>query len=136
LTDRSAGLKSNLLEFSIAEIFVEKAGSGIVSDVNIRAPGIEFGHEFLADFRRVRPFIVPEQCQAEEVVCVRRPRIQSDSLAEFADGVVLHFRFPIRVAEKYVKRSGIAHGGHDRVEKLRGFFLLSGSVRESRDMTR
>src|SRR5882762_8313373 len=39
-TDRRAGLESDLFEFSIAKILVEKAGSGIVGDVNIRAAGI------------------------------------------------------------------------------------------------
>ncbi len=63
----------------------------------------EFGHEFLADFRRGGPFIFPQQRQAEKVVRMRRARIQSDGTAKFTNGVVLHLRVAISVAEEHVK---------------------------------
>ena len=110
--------------FVVAAIIRIEVAEKIVGE-EIAREIAEFGHEFLANLRRVRPFIFPEQSEAEKVVCVRRPGIQSQRAPEFADGVVLHFRVAIRVAEKYVKRSGIAHGRHDHVENLRGFFCAS-----------
>ena len=62
----------------------------------------KFGHEFLADFRRVRPFIFPEQGEAEEVVRVRGARIQIYRAPEFTDGVILHFGIAVRAAKENV----------------------------------
>src|SRR5580704_18961904 len=54
---------------------------------------------------------------------MRRTRIQSHRAPEFADRVVLHFGVAISAAKKHVEGAGIAHGGHNRVENLRGSFL-------------
>src|SRR5580704_17473220 len=66
---------------------------------------------------------------------MRRTRIQSYRAPEFADGVNLHFSVAISSPEKHVEGAGIAHGGHDRVEYLRGllraFWILEGKQRNT-----
>ncbi len=60
----------------------------------------QFGLEFIENFRRVRPFVFPEEGKTEKIVRVRGLGIECDGFAKFADGIVLHFRVAIGAAKQ------------------------------------
>src|ERR1700722_14004626 len=94
--------------FVVATVVRIKIAEKIVSQKVFRVI-VYFGYEFLANFRSIRPFIFPEQRQAEKVVCVRRAGIKGYGPLEFADGIVLHFSIAVRMAEEHMQRARVAH---------------------------
>src|SRR5580704_4299145 len=87
---------------------------------------VEFGDEFLPNLRGISPFIFPEQREAEEIMGVRGAGIQGDGAAEFADGVVHHFRVAVGASEKNVQGTEVADGLHDAAENFGGLLFAFG----------